>query len=426
MICEDLWRGGDIVAASGGAVRYDGRPDPVAETVAAGAQCLVVASASPFTHDKLREQRRLLGGVARTHRVPVASTDLVGASDDFVFPGASAIYDVRDDGAPVLVASGPVFEEACVVATIGAGGAPVVDLSASMSREELLFGALVTGVRGYFGKVGAREAVLGVSGGIDSAVVCAVASAALGAEHVYALAMPSRYSSDHSLEDARALADNLGVRYAEAPIAPAHDTMERAMAALFEGFGLTTEHGLAEENVQSRLRGVTVMALANKAGALALATGNKSELAVGYCTLYGDMNGGLGVISDVLKTDVYALARWLNDHHERAGFAKAPTPGRTIEKPPSAELAPGQLDSDSLPSYDVLDTIVRMYVEERRHPVAIARETGYDEELVVRFARLIDRNEHKRKQMPVGIKVSPIAFGRGRRRPLAQGWAFGE
>ncbi|MEM1424341.1 MAG: NAD(+) synthase, partial [Planctomycetota bacterium] len=231
----------------------------------------------------------------------------------------------------------------------------------------------------------------------------------------------SRYSSDHSVEDARELCERLGIPMRTAPIGALHGAAEAHASPLFSDLGLSSEAGVAEENVQSRLRGLTVMAVANKADAIALATGNKSELSVGYCTLYGDMNGGLAVIGDVLKRDVFAVSRWMNAHHGRAGFARAPIPVRTIEKRPSAELAPGQFDTDSLPEYDVLDEILHRYVEQRQHPDRIVRETGIDGETVARITRMTDLNEHKRHQMPLGLKVSSIAFGRGRRRPLVSG-----
>ncbi len=415
-ICEDLWRGDDIVDASDGGGRYAGRPEPIAELVRAGAQIVACASASPFTHDKLRAQRAIVAKNAKAHGVIVASANLVGASDDLVFPGGSEVCNT--EGEPIACA--PLFaEDTLHVETEGAPRA--ADPLAGTPREELIYRALVLGVRDYFGKTGVRRCVLGVSGGIDSAVVCAIAARALGASNVIGLAMPSRHSSGHSVEDARELCARLGVAYRLVPIGSMHGAVEADVAGLFTSLDLPAASGVAEENVQSRLRGLVVMAVANKAGAIALATGNKSELSVGYCTLYGDMNGGLAVISDVLKQDVYALSRWINDHHEEAGFDGPPIPENTITKPPSAELAPGQLDSDSLPPYEVLDEILHRYVEQRQHPDRILEETGFDEAVVRRITRLTDLNEHKRHQMPLGLKVSSIAFGRGRRRPLVQG-----
>ncbi|GAB4515838.1 MAG: NAD+ synthase [Phycisphaerales bacterium] len=415
-VCEDLWRGGDIVDASDGVQRYAGRRDPSNELIHAGAQLIAVASASPFTHEKLAGQRTIVQATARKLGVPVVACNLVGANDDLVFPGGSVACG--SDGR--ALAFGGLFEEGVVVVESD-GATADDDPLARFTREELIFRALVMGVRDYCVKTGFERCVLGVSGGIDSAVVAAIASAAVGPEHVIALAMPSRHSSDHSVEDAQDLCARLGVAYHAAPIAPMHDVAEASMTPLFADLGIADGPSVAEENIQSRLRGLTVMAVANKAGALALATGNKSELAVGYCTLYGDMNGALAVIGDVLKQDVYALARWMNAHHERAGFGRAPIPERTIEKRPSAELAPGQFDTDSLPEYDVLDEILHRYVEQRQHPDVIVRETGFEDAVVRRITRMTDLNEHKRYQMALGLKVSSIAFGRGRRRPLVSG-----
>ncbi|MEM1424301.1 MAG: NAD+ synthase, partial [Planctomycetota bacterium] len=377
-VCEDLWRGGDIVDASDGSDRYPGTP-PSVQLYHAGAKVIACASASPFTHEKLAGQRTIVAQTAERFKVPVLSANLVGGNDDLVFPGGSVVCDPNGAG----VAYGPLFDEGVVIADLEQR-MPADDPLGGASREELIFRALVTGVRDYFAKTGVSKCVLGVSGGIDSAVVAAIAERALGAENVIALAMPSRYSSDHSVEDARELCERLGIACTMAPIAPLHEAAEAHASPLFAELGLSSESGVAEENVQSRLRGLTVMAVANKAGAIALATGNKSELSVGYCTLYGDMNGGLAVISDVLKRDVFGLARWMNAHYEQAGFARMPVPVRTIEKRPSAELAPGQFDTDSLPEYDVLDEILHRYVEQRQHPDRIVRETGFEREVVER------------------------------------------
>jgi NAD+ synthetase len=264
--------------------------------------------------------------------------------------------------------------------------------------------------------------VLGVSGGIDSAVTACVASAALGAGNVLALAMPSRFSSEGSIADARLLCDALGVRMQTFAIDAAHDLFEASLAPRFAELGLDPAPGVTEENIQSRLRGVTLMAFSNKTGALLLTTGNKSELAVGYCTLYGDMNGGLAVLSDITKAWVYRLARYMNAHFNECGFDAPPIPEASITKAPSAELRPNQTDQDSLPSYDVVDTVVEMYVEQRMHPREIAEKTGFDAKDIARVVRLTDLSEYKRKQAAIGLKVSGVAFGSGRRMPNAQAW----
>ncbi|QKK09967.1 MAG: NAD(+) synthase [Planctomycetota bacterium] len=303
------------------------------------------------------------------------------------------------------------------------------DPALTESEDELLFRALVLGGRDYLHKTGHRKVLLGLSGGIDSAVTCALAVAALGPENVLGVAMPGKYSSDHALADADDLAKRLGIRCITVPIAPPFDglreSIDPALASIDERALGSALPDIAEENLQSRTRGTILMALSNRTGALLLTTGNKSELAVGYCTLYGDMNGGLSLLSDVPKLRVYALARWMNAHPAEAGFATPPIPISTIEKPPSAELAPDQRDDDSLPPYDVLDEIVDRYVERKQAVASIVRETGFDRDLVARITRLIDINEYKRKQTPVGIKVTTVAFGTGRRVPIAQRWRSG-
>jgi NAD+ synthase (glutamine-hydrolysing) len=272
--------------------------------------------------------------------------------------------------------------------------------------------ALVVGTRDYLGKSGFRRAHIGLSGGIDSSVVAAIAVDALGAENVVGVSMPSRYSSDHSRSDAQALAENLGIRYVSIPIEPAHAAMLEMMADAFEG----TEPGTAEENLQSRQRGNVLMTLANKFGGIVLTTGNKSEMATGYATLYGDMAGGYAVIKDVPKTLVYEIARWRN---RKAGYALIPE--SVLTKPPSAELKPGQVDQDSLPPYEVLDPILEAYVEDDRTVEEIVA-MGFEEPTVRRVIAMVDRNEYKRRQAPPGVKITPRAFGRDRRFPLASKW----
>ncbi len=434
-ICEDLWKGEDAGFAS----RYRRDPDPVAALVEAGADTIVSPSASPFVLGKGRRHRDILIAHATRHRVNIAAVNQVGGNDDLVFDGHAAAYDACGDP----LGFGPGFEDAVTVVdiplpsrdrpgTTDAAHPPVerpTDPVLTESDEELLFRALVLGMRDYLHKTGHRRVLLGLSGGIDSAVTCAIAAAALGPGNVLGVAMPGKYSSDHSLADATDLAERLGVRCVTVPIAPPfaglRETIDPALRALDEHPLGAALPDLAEQNLQSRARGTILMALSNRTGALLLTTGNKSELAVGYCTLYGDMNGGLSVLSDVPKLRVYALARWMNAHHADAGFATPPIPVSTIEKPPSAELAPDQRDDDSLPPYEVLDAIVERYVEGKQAAATIVAETGFARDLVARITRLIDLNEYKRKQTPVGIKVTTVAFGSGRRVPIAQRWRSG-
>ena len=424
-ICEDLWQGEDAGFAS----RYASDPDPVTELACAGADTIVSPSASPFVLGKGAAHRDILTTHAARHRVCIAAVNQVGGNDDLVFDGHAAAYD--DQGR--TLGFGPGFTEAVTIIDLPAPraqqGKPPPNLPDPLLTspdEELLFRALVLGTCDYLGKTGHAKAIVGLSGGIDSAITCAVAVAALGAEHVLGVAMPGKYSSEHSITDAYSLAAALGVRCVTTPIAEPFDGLRSTLDATFQELGErrlgTTLPDITEENLQSRARGAILMALSNRTGAIVLTTGNKSELAVGYCTLYGDMNGGLAVLSDVTKLQVYALARWLNAEHACAGFTQPPIPVSTIEKPPSAELAPDQRDQDSLPPYAVLDSVIERYVEHKHSVSRIVTETGYEAELVARIARLIDINEYKRKQTAVGIKVSSVAFGSGRRVPIAQRW----
>ncbi|MBX3353592.1 MAG: NAD+ synthase [Phycisphaeraceae bacterium] len=425
-ICEDLWRGAD----AGAITRYRSRPDPVAQLVAQGASLVVNASASPFVLGKAAAQRRILAEHAARADVAVCGVNQLGGNDELVFDGHAIAFvpDRRAEGGARLVACGRRFRDDLVVFDLPADRAqwPSIpdahDLLRDTTPESLLYDCLVLGVRDYCRKTGFSKVVLGVSGGIDSAVTGAIAAAALGPESVLTLAMPSRFSSSHALDDARSLCDALGLRMLVTPIEDAHALFERTLAPQFASLGLPTEPGVTEENIQSRLRGLTLMAFSNKTGALLLTTGNKSELAVGYCTLYGDMNGGLAVLSDVTKEWVYRLARHINANHLDSGFARAPIPVSSIDKPPSAELRPNQTDQDSLPPYEVVDRLVELFVEERLHPREIVAMTGFDPKDVARIVRLIDLNEYKRKQAAIGIKVSGVAFGSGRRMPIAQAW----
>ena len=421
-ICEDLWRGYD----AGNHQRYLHRPDPVSELVRAGAQLIVNASASPFVLGKGRVQRGLLMGHVREHGVALAAVNQVGGNDDLVFDGHACVYVPLDGGEPRLVGAGVGFAEQTVVVDLPSDRsawsslADVPDPRLDADDTALLCDALTLGVRDYVRKTGFSSVCLGLSGGIDSALTAAIAVRAVGAGNVTGVMMPSRYSSEGSVADAEALASNLGIRLASAPIGDLHDTSERTLGALFGDLGIDSPQGVTEENVQSRIRGLIMMALSNKTGALLLTTGNKSELAVGYCTLYGDMNGGLAVLSDVTKVQVFRLSQWVNANADHLGFDGPPIPVSTIEKPPSAELRPDQFDSDSLPPYEVLDEIVERYVHRHESAERIAGETGFDASVVARVIRLVDVNEYKRKQLAIGIKVSAVAFGRGRRRAIAQ------
>jgi len=329
--------------------------------------------------------------------------NLAGGNDELVFDGRSLAFNAEGG----LLAEGAAFaEDFRVVDTRTSGGMSV----SSPCEEAQVHDALVLGTRDYLRKCGFRSAVLGLSGGIDSAVVAALAVAALGAENVRGLALPSQYSSQGSIDDALALARNLGIRCDVVPIQAPFDAVKSQMSPLFEGRAEDT----TEENIQARLRGVALMSMSNKFGSLLLTTGNKSELAVGYCTLYGDMCGGLAVISDVPKTLVYRVAQWINREREII-------PSSSITKAPSAELRPNQTDQDSLPAYEVLDAILDAYVVHHRTPAEIVA-SGFPEEAVRRVVRLIDFSEYKRRQAAPGLKVTTRAFGVGRRQPVAQKW----
>lgn len=426
-ICEDLWKGADIGAGD----RYKERTDPVEAMVTAGARVIVNPSASPFVLGKSDRQREILASHARRHGIAVAAVNQVGGNDDLIFDGQAAVYlpgATKSDPAR-LIASGRRFEEAIVTVDIPSDpsawpAVPTVP-EEPIEREALLWDALVLGVRDYCRKTGFVSCVLGLSGGIDSALTAALAAAALGPRNVLGVALPSRFSSEGSLVDARDLAGRLDIRSITVPIEATHRAAEATLGAAFLEIGAVQAPGVTEENVQSRLRGLILMALSNKTGAILLTTGNKSELAVGYCTLYGDMNGGLAVLSDVTKMDVYRLARWINANHARRGFEAPPIPESSITKPPSAELRPDQTDQDTLPAYEVLDAIIERYVEGRRSISEIGRETGFDAGLVRRVVRMIDQSEYKRRQMPTGLKVTSITFGPGRRWPIAQRYIEG-
>lgn len=425
-VCEDLWRGEDV----GLSARYRAKRDPAADLVEAGATLIVNPSASPFALRKGARQRDVLIAHVARLGVPIAAVNQVGGNDELIFDGHAAVYlpDASSPRGARLVAAGPGFREEVTLYDLSPDGArwrltaAVEDPLLAAPDEQLVWEALTLGVRDYCRKTGFRAVVIGLSGGIDSSVTACIAVGALGPENVLGVSMPSRFSSPGSRSDAADLADLLGVRMVTAPIEEPHAAMERLLAPAFAALGADAAAGVAEENVQSRLRGLILMAFSNKLGRLLITTGNKSELGVGYCTLYGDMNGGLAAISDLTKREVYALARWINANAARCGFRRAPIPPAAITKPPSAELRPDQTDQDTLPPYDEVDEIVARYVVGRQSPDRIAQEAGLARGVVAGVVRLIDISEHKRRQTPVGLKVTDVAFGSGRRMPIAQGW----
>ena len=394
-ICEDIWNDENFWSQR----RYPA--DPVANLVSAGVGCVLNISASPWHVGKEKLRYDMLASLAVKARRPVAFCNLVGGNDELLFDGGSMLFNANGQ----LIARAKSFAEDFVVADVETGQpAPRPDAS----DEENVHDALVLGLRDYFQKCGFKSAVLGLSGGIDSAVVACLAVAALGPEHVHGIALPSQFSSQGSLDDAQLLAKHLGIRHDVIPIQPPFEAVRRQMEAVFRGRAEDT----TEENIQARLRGVILMALSNKFGSLLLTTGNKSELAVGYCTLYGDMCGGLAVISDVPKTIVYRLAHWINRASEII-------PQSSLTKAPSAELRLNQTDQDSLPPYDILDAVLDHYVVQSRSMAEIIR-LGFEEKTVRQIIRLIDVNEYKRRQAAPGLKVTTKAFGVGRRFPIAQ------
>jgi len=394
-ICEDIWT-----------ESYLQRPyykrEPVAELCQAGVDLILNLSASPFHDGKPRERAEMLGTVARAAGVPVVYCNSVGANDQLVFDGHSLV--VAADGA--IVAQFPGFSEHCAVVDL-AGPACGGELT---EGPEGLYQALVLGVRDYAYKTGFRSACLGLSGGIDSALTAVIAAAALGAENVHGVTMPSEYSSAGSVGDSEALAANLGIGCVIAPIGGPFGALKEALKPIY---GEQPED-VTEENIQARLRGLYLMAFSNKCGHLLLSTGNKSELAVGFCTIYGDMCGGLAVISDLPKTKVYEVCEWINRGREII-------PWSTIRKPPSAELRPDQKDQDTLPPYEVLDAILERYVEQHFSSDEIVA-AGFDEAVVRWVQRRVDLNEWKRQQAAPGLRVTSKAFGMGRRIPIVQGF----
>lgn len=394
-ICEDIWW--ETESAPG--TRYP--VDPVADLLDAGAEIVIAPSASPYFEAKVKIRQQLLSRIGRSSGVPVIYVNMVGGNDSLIFDGQSLVTDE----AGRLVFHGKEFAEQFAVIDTEAFPDTV---KLTVDRYAEIRKALVTGIRDYLAKTGFSKVHLGLSGGIDSALVAALATEAVGTDRVVAFGLPSRYSSEGSVEDSKQLCANLGIPFRTLPIESAFNAFLGTLEEEFTG----TESGLAEENLQARIRGTLLMAYSNKFGSLVLTTGNKSELAVGYCTLYGDMAGSLAVIGDLFKTDVYGLAR----HFNRDGEI---IPEAILTKPPSAELRPDQKDSDSLPDYELLDQVLRRYVLENRTSAEIEDE-GFDPEAVRRIITLVGRAEYKRRQAPPVLKVSPRAFGDGRRMPIAR------
>jgi len=395
-ICEDAWNDKAFWAKRLYTV------DPVEKLIQSGGNFVLNISASPFWIGKREFRRDMLASISRQHKVPVALVNQVGGNDSLVFDGSSIVLNREGE----VIAQGKSFEEDLVffdsVALTG-------DMHEQIPGDEAsAYSALVLGTRDYIRKCGFQKAIIGLSGGIDSALTAVIAADAIGPENVIGVGMPGPYSSQGSIDDAGALARNLGIRFELLSINPAYEAYREILRPVFAGL----EEDVTEENVQSRARGTLLMSLSNKLGAIVLSTGNKSELGVGYCTLYGDMVGGLAVISDVPKTLVYRLAHYVNSR-------RPVIPEASIEKPPSAELRPDQKDSDSLPPYEVLDAVLEDYVEDSRAPERIAADRGINIETVRRVIRLVDRAEYKRQQAAPGLKISPKAFGYGRRFPIA-------
>jgi NAD+ synthetase len=427
-VCEDLWNDEQFW----GRRHYE--VNPIAELAALNVDLIVNLSASPYSIGKPNLRENMLNHTARRFQQPIVYVNQVGGNDDLIFDGNS--FAVNPDGS--IAARAKAFDTDLIVVDCLPNQRQLMPIDPPQvtpylySPESELWAALVLGVRDYAAKCGFKKIVLGLSGGIDSALVAAIAATAVGAENVLGLLMPSPYSSDHSITDALSLARNLGIQTQTVPIEPMMKSFDSALAPLFAG----TDFGVAEENIQSRIRGNLLMAIANKFSYLLLSTGNKSELAVGYCTLYGDMNGGLAAIADLPKTRVYAICQWLNEETQwqqdhaldsdawsRASlpFQTPPIPMNILVKPPSAELRPGQVDQDSLPAYEILDDILERMIEQHQSLSTII-DAGHDPTTVDRIARLVKVAEFKRRQAPPGLKVTDRAFGTGWRMPVAQRW----
>jgi NAD+ synthetase len=394
-ICEDAWNDKNFWPRRLYSI------DPMEELMRQKPAVHINLSSSPFWHSKRETRRQMLGAIARRDGIPVLLSNQVGGNDSLIFDGSSLALN----GEGQLIAQAKSFEEDMVL--VNPFAAPALP-DPRDDDTEAAYRALVLGTRDYVRKCGFHKALVGLSGGIDSALVAAIAAEALGAENVIAVGMPSPYSSQGSIDDSRRLAADLGIRFEIIGISGLFEQYTHALQPLFAG----REPDVTEENIQSRIRGNLLMALSNKFSALVLTTGNKSEMAVGYCTLYGDMVGALAVIGDLVKTRVYAICRWLNREREII-------PAAILEKPPSAELRPGQKDTDSLPPYEVLDPILEAYVERYETPEQIADQHGFALELVQQVVRLVERSEYKRQQAAPVLKVTSKSFGMGRRFPIA-------
>lgn len=403
-ICEDLWYNQPVLSAFGREKLY--AVSPMKEFAKQNPDLVINLSASPFSYNQEKLRKDILLNNARDFSIPIVYVNQVGAQTEIIFDGGSLFIDANGD----VVNELNYFEE----------DFRIIDTENTLSKGTLrkyqpiekIYDALILGIKDYFGKMGFKQATLGLSGGIDSAVTVVLAARALGAENVRVLLMPSKYSSEHSITDARDLAENLGIQYEMVNIHEMVDAFDHALAPVFDGLN----PGVAEENIQARIRGTLMMALSNKFGHILLNTSNKSEAAVGYGTLYGDMNGGLSVLGDVYKSDVFALARFINREREVI-------PENTIIKPPSAELRPDQKDSDSLPDYDILDKILFNYIELAKSPEEIIR-LGFDEETVHMAVQKVNMNEYKRFQTPPILRISSKAFGFGRKMPLVARYPY--
>lgn len=404
-ICEDMWE-----------------PEPVLQARAAGAHLMININASPYHVNKLNERQTLLRKRSVEGGFPIIYVNMVGGQDELVFDGGSMVVTATGEChvlapsyveilVPVLVQAGESSESPCEI--------PMQQIAASLSLEAQVYQSLVLGVRDYASKNKFKGVVLGLSGGIDSALTLAIAVDALGSDCVQAVMMPFTYTSELSLDAAAEQANKLGVGYQKISIESIYSSFMQSLEAQFEN----TETDISEQNLQARCRGVLLMAISNKKGLLVLTTGNKSEIAVGYSTLYGDMAGGFDALKDVPKTLVYSLARYRNS--EYSAVAEEVIPQRVIDRPPSAELAPDQVDQDSLPPYDVLDRILELYVENDYSADAII-DQGFDKQVVWRVLRLVDLNEYKRRQSPIGVRLTQRGFGRDRRYPITNAWPIGE
>lgn len=407
-ICEDMWNSENEIVYH----VYDVNPAAILKEK--GAELLVNVSASPFSKGKAPIRLKMLQKHALELDLPILYANQVGANTEVIFDGDSLVMQRTGD----VVATTTMFETSYTDvgwSRTNRSFEPLVPfIERNLPVEERFFKALVLGIRDYLNKSRvSKKVIFGLSGGIDSALVAVLAAEALGKENVTALTMPSEFSSAGSVDDSKELAENLGIELVEVPISTLYEEFGSTLKPLFEG----TIFGVAEENLQSRIRGVLLMAMSNKFGHILLNTGNKSELAVGYCTLYGDMAGGISVISDLYKKEVYALCRWLNEVY----YQREVIPQAILDKAPSAELRPDQKDSDSLPDYDVLDEILRRYIEDQQGAAEIMA-SGLDAETVTRVIRLVDLNEYKRRQSPPGLRLSAKAFGIGRRLPIVQRW----